>query len=230
MLRQTGHAEALAKSMILVNTLSTYAILRNRLGIWKTAGKSKTSAVWVRTAITDTTKALEDETSRMEEFMRNAPPNITPEGAKVSLITSSGGMTHVEMTLPADCVFGIVMHENEFNKIAMAKKDCQNLQKDFRNARFFGIASLVCYGATGITLSLAVITSLSSAFSSFLSIYVPIAFGVAGVVFDVIAERIEKSIPPEFEEMVSVDESVKTVGSIKKEILEILGRIEKALG
>lgn len=142
MLRQTGHAEALAKSMILVNTLSTYAILRNRLGIWKTAGKSKTSAVWVRTAITDTTKALEDETSRMEEFMRNAPPNITPEGAKVSLITSSGGMTHVEMTLPADCVFGIVMHENEFNKIAMAKKTVRIYRKISEMRDFSGLRAL----------------------------------------------------------------------------------------
>lgn len=230
MLRQTEHAETLAKSIGLVSTLSNCATLRNRLEVWKTAGESKTSAVWVRSAVADTKSALENETSRLEDFARNAPPNIVPEGAKVTNAVSSGERVSVEMSLPADCVFGIAMHGIEFNKIAMAGKDWQNLQKNFRKEQFCRIARLVCYSATIVTIFAALVTRISPTFSSFLSAYVPGALGVAGVVFDVLTERIQKSIPRQFKEMVSVEETVKAIGSIKKEIIELLGRIEKALG
>ncbi|HIH23034.1 TPA: hypothetical protein HA238_04860 [Candidatus Micrarchaeota archaeon] len=181
-------------------------------------------------AIADTKNALKDETSRLEDFMRNAPPNIYPEGAKVTRVTSSDGKVHVEMPLPADCVFGIAMHGDELNKIAMAKNDWQNMQKVFKKARFCGIIRYICYGASAVTVVAALITRFSPAFYSFLSAYVPAAFGVVGVVFDIIAERIQKTIPMQFEGMVSVDETVRVLNSTKKEITELLGRIEKALG
>lgn len=230
MLRQTDHAEALAKSIGLVSTVSNFAILRRRLKVWKTNNEVKIPAVWIRNAIVDTKITLEGETSKLEDFARNAPPNIVPDGAKVISIASSGGRVCAEMSLPADCVFGIARHGDEFNKIAMAKKDWLNLQKNFEKERFCGIVRLVCYGAAIVAIFAALITRLSPSFSSFLSAYVPVALGVAGIVFDVIAERIQNSIPLQFKGMVSVDETLKVIGSIKKEILERLGLIEKALG